>query len=835
MELVGIVRCPTTSLTPFGEGRQIDHKIVDRLARRYGKTKCDANDAKHHVRGIVTHNDLDAILSSLNLSLQGLQDTIEQTSFPLLPDHRIAHIDGRHRIAAAVVSGQIEWTVKLYLVRASWTSFPTTLAFETAGDAVLIQDEVESSSCESAYSDGEVYRLIRKYMAQDDTNRVDELRSRLTRCKEISLNGLLRRTELVSALDHLLQFPGMLGGLQLGNVHKHLALHADEHIKRYLEHIRAVWTRITDDDPFIKQSVDLESIQCLQLRAPYASAFDRRVIDQMFKKSIIFSGITNNDVRERLKERVLSLDVVIPSLEAFHENMKFMSIGVRILREHVLVSSRRMKRKNRPSLFESLAADWQNPVEAQVEVADGRFDKMLATPNVYVAYVQLFLAALRNFPRLSLMSPRQDLRGEVMSASVDQSQVQKLLKLASTLGFDNSNIRAAIENPTDHSNKLDFEPGQGQFADWRCGRPFTKTYIALKSQAFVGKLELPRVRTDVPDPAFIFRDMISAFFVAYQIEGLQTQCPQQPVVPEALDTIMEEDAFVEVLKPKAKQPALRVQKHKTRKSTVGIPRDVRRHGMVPLSTHGTRRKLNSRTGTPQIQRALQSAESAATSDHDSTFIGSATFNFDLGTEMPLFVNQAGYTMPDRDETRSLLGSADNFLPDIREEQFTDMERSSAVEQPTSEGQDGAGTSAGNVEAHENHAELSGPTPSSQVMTQPDRDGRRDRLGLEETRADGATNSQSRPVPPIRGLKRQRSSGTEGRPQHLTVQERRARGPKRKVKQVLTLDGREEVIWEQGEGPQISWRRRSEARTPPRPPADGEGRGDGETGETGSIS
>ena len=121
------------------------------------------------------------------------------------------------------------WVVKLLCVQGTWIEFPLKIALSTT-DHQLIQDKIESTSREASYSDAEIYRLLRKYNQKHDAPRFKERLSRLSAPKQISMKGLLKREQLVRGLDALLKFPGIIAGLQLSNVHKHLALHIDENI-----------------------------------------------------------------------------------------------------------------------------------------------------------------------------------------------------------------------------------------------------------------------------------------------------------------------------------------------------------------------------------------------------------------------------------------------------------------------------------------------------------------------------------------------------------------------------------------------------------------------------
>ena len=52
--------------------------------------------------------------------------------------------------------------------------------------------------------------------------------------KEKILSQVLKNDRVIFCLDELVKFPGHRFGLQLGNFHKHLALHCDKQIVNYL-------------------------------------------------------------------------------------------------------------------------------------------------------------------------------------------------------------------------------------------------------------------------------------------------------------------------------------------------------------------------------------------------------------------------------------------------------------------------------------------------------------------------------------------------------------------------------------------------------------------------
>ncbi|SPJ72389.1 uncharacterized protein FTOL_02117 [Fusarium torulosum] len=514
MELVGIIRCPVNLLLPYGEGRQIDPDAVGRLAKCFDRTECKREEEDNFIRGIITPDDLNLIISTLRTSQRALSHTIIQRQYPLLLSHHIACLDGRHRIRAAMRHKPLSWwVVKLLCVQGTWIQFPLKLALATV-DHQLIQDKIESTSRETSYSDAEIYRLLRNYSKKSDTPRFKERLNRLSAPKQTSVKGFLKRERLVQGLDALLKFPGVVAGLQFGNVHKHLALHIDENLSCYLQHVLHVWDFITNDDPRINATVDVETVRCLQFRAPISSLGDRIAINRMFNEGMLFEGLKDLDLREQVRKRVLSIQVIIPSIETFHENMKYISMGAKILRKYLMEKPGPAKgepRRHKVTVFESLASRWSAEIR-NVEVTDGKVSTSHEAPTAWFAYETVFLAALREFARLSPDHPRQDVRGETMPAFAEASRVAYLTRLAQQVGFNNSRIEETLERPHGHPTIDIYSPRDGRPADWRAGIPFTKSYCELRQHAFFPQLESRVARGDYITPLFVIRDTMNAFF-----------------------------------------------------------------------------------------------------------------------------------------------------------------------------------------------------------------------------------------------------------------------------------------------------------------------------------
>ncbi|KAK4680129.1 hypothetical protein QC764_0041880 [Podospora pseudoanserina] len=140
----------------------------------------------------------------------------------------------------------------------------------------------------------------------------------------------------------------------------------------------------------------------------------------------VFFHIQDPTLCDNILSNIMSLEVMIPSLVTFHSNMRYFSIGTRVLQDFIADSSRF------ETTFQSLFRQWAyDPV---FEVSEGNFALMDLT-TVDLAYIQLFLFVLRHFPLLSEDRPVQDKQGEYARAGVDSNCVDQLYYRALRLEF----------------------------------------------------------------------------------------------------------------------------------------------------------------------------------------------------------------------------------------------------------------------------------------------------------------------------------------------------------------------------------------------------------------
>jgi hypothetical protein len=370
-------------------------------------------------------------------------------------------------------------------------------------------------SHEPQQSDGELYQKIVESYRRDEVSYALCMGS-LTGPKERNMKMLLRPKNLpiVEALNSFFDIPAMVEQLRLGNIHKWLALHIDEQVINYLNHISAVWKeKICEGKKTIMQSLDIDSIRIVQFRMPTVSPEDADTIKRLFDNGTLFPRVTDSNDRDMLRRNLLSLDMVIPSFETFQENMHYVGLAAKILIRHVVDTLPLCKssRKRSPTVFEVLSGSWTAPEVVKVEAEDGRMTEIEGPASPSLAFTQLCLACLRLFPWLQDdLPPREDWPHDSFKAGVNTQCVAYILQLAFDVGFRTSKIQAAqSQSQPWHAGPQPSAPWQ-EIPDWRGGRPFTRTFWYLRANGFL--LTLAATRRRQPNPEFVLLDMMTAFF-----------------------------------------------------------------------------------------------------------------------------------------------------------------------------------------------------------------------------------------------------------------------------------------------------------------------------------
>lgn len=365
-------------------------------------------------------------------------------------------------------------------------------------------------------SDGEIYYNIRCLEDDGDEVSADSYKTKmLSRCKRLAFNHLTLRPKIRCALDRVMEFRGLRSGLQLGNIDKVLASNCDEMVENYFNWICSTWNDFLQDDQAAKRDVDEFTVKLFEFRVPCASRKDSNIISFSMNTGLAFSEIQDERFRIKIKASVLSLRAVIPSLATFHENMKYICIGAKILRTHLdlPLEKESLFEPRETTLYERLASDWDETCQPLVEIDEGHFLPLLGESSPWIAFKQLFLSVLRQFPNLSTETPLRDFRREAMPAGLSARYLSMLFQRASMLGFCNNKINKGLDRSLHYVQLPNFEPRINEpISDWRGGKPFVRTFLASQKLAFLPTLRKRSAYFEGPTVEFVYKDLIDAFF-----------------------------------------------------------------------------------------------------------------------------------------------------------------------------------------------------------------------------------------------------------------------------------------------------------------------------------
>ncbi|KAJ8062052.1 hypothetical protein OCU04_009832 [Sclerotinia nivalis] len=311
--------------------------------------------------------------------------------------------------------------------------------------------ELNRLTIHAKYSDGEVYCNVRHSEKTNDEMEIAAWKGKLTNCKRISLDQLLKREDLTELFDRLIPIPGLWIGLELGNIQKNLALRCDEEIKRYLAHIRSVWEKVTLSDTSIQMATDVETVRLLQLRVPSLSRSDWKFINSEMASGKLFPKIIDPKTRQDILEAILRVDCLIPSLKTMHENLKYLEVGAKILKDLLIAKSPRF------TIYNALRSAWTYNGTLLVENKDKRSHIKGKHSNETawgVTYKQIWIWALRNFSELGGRAPRKEHKLSPYQPTVDPILQYEFVKFVKEMGIKTRKIESRLQSDARHKTML---------------------------------------------------------------------------------------------------------------------------------------------------------------------------------------------------------------------------------------------------------------------------------------------------------------------------------------------------------------------------------------------
>ena len=178
--------------------------------------------------------------------------------------------------------------------------------------------------------------------------------------------------------------------------------------------------------------MDEATVQHLETLAPAHSSDDAKLVRDLMQSGAIFPRILDSDHRTCILQNILSVAHMIPSLYTFFENLKYLEPCAKIMR--ALLPPKQIN-----SIKLGLAGFYVRPEPMKVQYGnkDTRsHGSGLNDVDEAMAYHQLWLYAMRNFPEMTNDTPRKEIDASRPVAKTPNPALwQEFGALAITVGF----------------------------------------------------------------------------------------------------------------------------------------------------------------------------------------------------------------------------------------------------------------------------------------------------------------------------------------------------------------------------------------------------------------
>lgn len=210
---------------------------------------------------------------------------------------------------------------------------------------------------------------------------------------------------------------------------------------------------IIGSDLELAEKIDKFTVDLIEARAPMVSLADKEDIVQGFRDGTIFRQVGEGATRTRLQQNVLAVNGMIPSIKTFFADTLYLEesrLAMKVLIDPTTYQTREaLRRMWRGSQGNHVVLEYADGLKETANVSieeEGQFQ---------VAYIQLWMFAMRNYPRLTKLFPKTDGKHKVSSTGPDPEWQRKFAAFAKALGFISKAINRLLEEDPDFVNVRD--------------------------------------------------------------------------------------------------------------------------------------------------------------------------------------------------------------------------------------------------------------------------------------------------------------------------------------------------------------------------------------------
>ena len=205
-------------------------------------------------------------------------------------------------------------------------------------------------------------------------------------------------------------------------------------------------TIMGNEEPFL---LDSKTIYLMETLIPASSTVDAEKIKALMNEGKIFGAVTSPTRRQKLLDNILGVDGRILSFHTFFQDTIYFGACSRILRG---LLPPKFKGTVREAFFQSYQRD-QNRRRIRIQSVEGRIHDRLGREEIHLqlAYRQMFLAAMRDFPLLGSLAPLWDTkRAKPLVQGSALERWYQLASLAFVLGFRSEKILQVMEGGSEN-------------------------------------------------------------------------------------------------------------------------------------------------------------------------------------------------------------------------------------------------------------------------------------------------------------------------------------------------------------------------------------------------
>ncbi|KAH8663705.1 hypothetical protein BGZ60DRAFT_379461, partial [Tricladium varicosporioides] len=434
---VALVRLENLSYQP-PEGRPripLQPRKTEYWLREFRLRGCFPNVCGNRIKAEISLPVLAAALAWSELTISDLQDAGHIKRLHLPEGALLTHYHGQHRLEAAkqhIYPHNEWWAVELY---------DKGTNTERWDNKCRVQEQ--DRNIESIpHDDGTVFRFLD---AEPDWRTAWRSKD-----AENDLKAMEKRPALYKGFTSLRPFVGLWASFQKGTLHRYKSLRCDEELIRYLDRIKHVWTSILDGDEELMYNLDPETVELFEGRAPKTSSADRDFITRAIESKSAFPLLYNDVKRLGLLQNVIAIDGMIPSIKTLAKDSLYLEDCAKAMRTLIDPTECHM-REAMQHMWRGYGGDYivLESADGLTEYGDTRTGD---DERFEIAYVQLWMFAMRNFHRLTNLVPKSDNKQKVPSIGPDPQCLLEFARLANALGFRSNAITSILNADADREH-----------------------------------------------------------------------------------------------------------------------------------------------------------------------------------------------------------------------------------------------------------------------------------------------------------------------------------------------------------------------------------------------